>query len=86
MRIKLIMIILAIVGILILAGFSFNLKEIALEQMVKEIPEYNCEGDGICTSCLIEGNMCSCGPATCDCGNKTVDKEACNFYDLNKRQ
>ena len=77
MKIKIIVLGVVIIGILALSLFSFGLKEKALKGMVNDIPEYNCGGDNLCTSCIIEGHTCSCGEHTCDCGNKTVDKNEC---------
>lgn len=79
MRFKLIMLAAAIIGVVALAIFSFGLKERALRGMVDDVSEYNCGKDNICTSCIIEGNSCSCGAYTCICGNKTVDKVECEL-------
>lgn len=79
MKIKLIILLGAIIAILFVALFSFGLKEKALKGMVEDIPEYNCGNEGICTSCIIEGNSCSCGQSICECGNMTVDKKECDI-------
>jgi hypothetical protein len=76
MKIKIVLLVLIIASIVTLSLFGFGLKEIALKGMVDDIPEYNCEED-LCTSCIIEGNACSCGEHTCDCGDKIVEKEQC---------
>ncbi len=80
MRLKIVLIIGAITGILIITLFGSGLKEKALKEMASDIPEYNCGRDNLCTSCVIEGNICSCGEHTCGCGNKTVDKTECNLF------
>lgn len=79
MRTKIIIVITVIIGILILSLFSFSLKEKALKGIVKEVPEYNCDKDSLCTSCIVEGYTCSCGEQTCNCGNKSVDKTECDL-------
>ena len=70
----------AILGILALAFFSFGLKETALKGMAKENPGYNCDENSFCTSCMINGNTCRCGEQVCDCGEMTVDKEECELF------
>ncbi len=80
MKLKIVLIFGIIIGILITALFGFGLKEIALKGMVSDISEYNCGQDDLCTSCIIESHMCSCGKHTCSCGNKTVDKEECSLF------
>lgn len=80
MMLKIILIIVAIVLIVSLALFGSSIKEKALKGIVQNIPEYNCGKDDICTSCIIDGHTCSCGPYTCDCGNETVDKAECELY------
>lgn len=79
MRLKIIMIVGLIAVIIILALFGSGIKEKALKGVTQDIPEYNCE-DGLCTSCIISGNLCSCGEHTCDCGNISVDKAECELY------
>ncbi len=80
MSLKVILIILGLMIIISLALFGSPLKEKALKGIVKDIPEYNCGTDDICTSCIIGGHTCSCGTHTCSCGNKTVDKVECQLY------
>lgn len=80
MKVKLIIIILAMVGIIILAAFGSGLKGVAVKGMAKELPEYSCGEGNICTSCIIESQTCSCGTDICNCGNKTVNKEECGFF------
>lgn len=80
MKLKIILIILGIVLIVGLALFGSSIKEKALKGMVQDIAEYNCGEDDICTSCIINGNTCSCGADTCSCGNETVDKGECELY------
>ena len=80
MRIKLMLIIFGLAGIIVLVLFGTGLKEKALKEMVSDIPEYNCGDDDVCTSCIIKGNTCSCGEHTCSCGNDTVDRQECMLY------
>ena len=80
MKLKLIIIIGAIIGILALTLFGTGLKEKALKEIVSDIPKYNCGDDNVCTSCIIKGNSCSCGEHTCSCGNDTVDRQECMLY------
>ncbi len=80
MKLKIILIILGIVFIIGLALFGSSIREKALKGMVQDIPEYNCGKDDICTSCIIDGNTCSCGTDTCTCGDEIVDKNQCQLY------
>ncbi len=77
MKVRIIVLIIVIMGILVLSLFSFGLKEKVLRGMVSGISEYNCGEDDLCTSCIIDGYTCSCGEHVCSCGNKTVDKTEC---------
>lgn len=79
MRIKIIVIIIVLIGILIFALFGFGLKEMAIKEMVKNIPEYSCNKDNLCTSCIIKGHTCSCGENKCRCGNETIDRAECEL-------
>lgn len=81
MRIKIIVFILLLIGIMFTAFFGFGLKDIALKGMVEDISEYNCGAENLCTSCIIDGHLCNCGELVCSCGNKTVDKKECELYD-----
>ena len=78
MNLKIIVLIGAIVGMILLSLFSFGIKEIAVKGIADDISEYNCYGD-FCTSCMIEGHSCSCREEVCDCGEKTVDKKECSL-------
>lgn len=80
MRTKIILLIVIIAGILVVSLFGFGIKERVLKGIVKDIPEYNCGDNNLCTSCIIEGHTCSCGKHSCDCGNKTVDRSECSLY------
>jgi len=80
MNLKIILIILSLIGIIIISLFSFGVKEVALKGMVGDVAEYNCGSDGLCTSCIIGGNTCSCGKHECECGNMTVDRSECTLY------
>ncbi len=80
MNSKVVLAIIGIVFIISLALFGSSIKEKALKGMVQDIPEYNCGDEGICTSCIIEGNTCSCGADTCSCGDETVDRAECELY------
>ncbi len=80
MRLKIILILLGIILIISLALFGAVIKEKALKGMVRDIPEYNCGKNDICTSCIIEGHSCSCGTHTCTCGNDTFDRRECELY------
>lgn len=79
MRFKIIVISGVIIVIIILALFGSGIKEMALSGMTKNLAEYNCEG-GLCTSCIIKGNMCSCGEHSCECGDIRVEKSECQLY------
>ena len=80
MKLKIIWITLIIALILGLAIFGSPIKEKALKGLLKNIPEYNCEKDDICTSCIIDGVPCSCGTDTCTCGNETFNRTVCELY------
>ncbi len=80
MKPKIILLTIAIISIIILALFSFGLKEKAVKGIVEEVSEYNCGENGFCTSCIIDGNSCSCGQHTCECGDNIVDKEECSLF------
>jgi len=80
MNFKFIIIILIMAGIVSLAMFGSGLKGIAVKGIAKDLPEYNCGEGNICTSCIIEGQTCGCGTEVCDCGNKTINKEECGFF------
>jgi len=80
MRLKIIVLTLAISGIIVLSLFGFNVKERAIRGMVADVSEYNCDASNLCTSCIINGNTCSCGKSTCSCGNETVNKAECELY------
>ncbi len=80
MKLKIILIILGIVFIIGITIFGSSIREKALKGMVQDIPEYNCGKDDICTSCIIDGNTCSCGTDTCTCGDEIVDKNQCQLY------
>ncbi len=80
MKSKTILLIISLIGIIILALFSFGLKEKAIKGIVEEVPEYNCGENDFCTSCVIDGNSCSCGQHTCECGDMMVDKEECSLF------
>jgi len=67
-----------IVAIVLLALFGSGLKEKASKGLAEEIDGYNCDG-GICTTCIIDGESCNCGPEVCTCGSTTVDKEECSL-------
>lgn len=79
MRIKIILLMIVILGILALSLFASNIKDISIRGMVEKVPEYNCGVGDLCTSCIIEGYTCSCGKEVCSCGNKTVDREVCDL-------
>lgn len=80
MRTKIVMIIVVLIGIFLLTLFSFGIKEKAIGGIIDNVPEYDCSENNLCTSCMIEGNTCSCGQHTCDCGNKTVDRKECILF------
>jgi len=79
MRLKIILLILIIISVLLFSIFGFGLKKIVLEEMEKKVPDYNCDENNICTSCIVEGIICNCNENVCNCGNKTVDKNKCNI-------
>ena len=79
MRAKIIIIILLLFSIIIIAIFSFGVKEFALRGIIEDVSEYNCADNGVCTSCMIEGNLCNCDSHKCMCGNLTVDKKECEL-------
>jgi len=77
MKIKIILVTLALAAIVLLAILGAGIKEKAIKAIAKETPGYNCGKDEICTTCIIEGQICSCGKTTCECGNKTVQSKEC---------
>lgn len=80
MKLKIILLILGIILIISVSIFGSSIKEKALKGMVQNVDEYNCGKDDICTSCIINGNTCSCGEHTCSCGNETVERAECKLY------
>lgn len=79
MRIKIILLVLAILSIITISLFAIGLKEASLKGIVEKVPEYNCGKGNLCTSCIVEGSTCSCGGYTCNCGNKSVNKTECDL-------
>lgn len=77
MRLKIIILVGMIIAIVLLALFGFGLKEIAVKEIVKNVPEYECGEGDLCMSCTIEGQSCSCGKHTCDCEGLIVGREEC---------
>jgi len=78
MNFKVIFLIIVLILVLLLSLMGSTLKEASRKGLISKVPDYNCGGD-ICTSCIIEGNACSCGTHTCDCGNKSVDLQECTL-------
>jgi hypothetical protein len=79
MKIKIMLSLAGIILIVGLAIFGSGIKEKVSQGIVDDIPEYNCGQKDICTSCIINGNACSCGTSTCACGNNTVDISQCQL-------
>lgn len=79
MKLKIILITVVLIVIILLAIFGIEIKEKAIRAIAKEVPDYYCGKDEICTTCIIEGQKCSCGERVCECGNRTVKKEECEF-------
>ena len=79
MKAKTFMLIGALLGILLLAMFGSGLKEKVVNGMAENVEGYSCDG-GICTTCMIDGEKCSCGDEVCTCGSKTVDAAECSLF------
>ncbi len=77
MRIKIAAIILVLAAIILLIFFGFGMEERAIKGIISKVPEYNCGANNLCTSCLVEGEACSCGQQTCACGDRVVDRKEC---------
>ncbi|MBI5398248.1 hypothetical protein HZB03_02180 [Candidatus Woesearchaeota archaeon] len=68
--------------LLVLSIFSVVLIAINKETIIAKLGENNKEytcGNGICSTCTIDGNACACGPLECVCGSKIVKREVCEI-------
>lgn len=80
MKIKNVLLILMIVLILLFSLYGSSLKNSLSKKMLNNIDEYNCEYDGLCTSCIVNEQLCSCNTQVCICGKETLDNNACNLF------
>ena len=77
MKIKIILITAILVIIILLTILGAGIKEKAIKAIAEKTPGYYCGKNEICTTCIIEGQRCSCGKTMCECGNKTVSSDEC---------
>ena len=81
MKIKITIILSCILAIVLLALFGTSIKDKAKSEILSDVGEYSCN-NGICSSCIIEGNLCYCNEEVCKCGDKTVVKSECNLINI----
>ncbi len=67
-------------AIIFLVLFGTEIKKRAIRGIAEQIPSYECDKDEVCTSCIIEGEVCSCTEHVCQCGNDTVEKGECEMF------
>jgi len=76
MKIKIILIILALGIILFVSLFGSGFKQMAIEKVAAKTQGYICN-DNLCTTCIIKGELCECDKIQCECGNNTVPINQC---------
>ena len=67
-----------ILFLVVLGLLSYDqISKKSIQKIAGETPGYMCLEDKPCVSCMVEGNLCDCGPKACQCGARIVDRTVC---------